>query len=240
MPDMLKIYPCLVLKGTKIYDWWRENRYRPYTTAVAANLLVEVKTRLPPWVRIMRVQRDIPAPLIVAGVKKSNLRQIALRRLADQGLRCRCIRCREVGLRHLHGAENPEPNEVALVTREYEASDGREFFISAEAPLTETLIGHVRLRLPSHHAHRPEIGCGDAAIIRELRVHGPLLHLGAHNADAWQHRGYGQTLLREAERVAFDQGGRRVILANSGLGVKPYFRRKGYSDSGPYMAKSLR
>jgi elongator complex protein 3 len=240
MPDMLKIYPCLVLKGTKIYDWWRENQYRPYTTAVAAELLVEVKQRLPPWVRIMRVQRDIPAPLIVAGVKKSNLRQLVLNRLGDQGLRCRCIRCREVGHRHLHGVEKPEPDAVDIVTREYEASDGREFFISAEVPLTEALIGYVRLRVPSHQAHRPEIASEDAAIIRALRVYGPLLHLGTHNVNAWQHRGYGQTLLSEAERVALDQEGRRTILVNSGLGVKEYFRRRGYSEVGSFMTKRLR
>ncbi|MEM2914459.1 MAG: tRNA uridine(34) 5-carboxymethylaminomethyl modification radical SAM/GNAT enzyme Elp3, partial [Candidatus Bathyarchaeia archaeon] len=26
-PDMLKIYPCLVIKDTKIYDWWRRGVY---------------------------------------------------------------------------------------------------------------------------------------------------------------------------------------------------------------------
>jgi elongator complex protein 3 len=129
---------------------------------------------------------------------------------------------------------------VDIVTREYEASDGQELFISAEVPPTETLIGYVRLRLPSHRAHRPEIASEDTAIIRELRVYGPLLHLGAHSTDAWQHRGYGRTLLREAERLALNQNGRRKILVNSGLGVKAYFRRWGYSEAGPFMAKRLR
>ena len=140
----------------------------------------------------------------------------------------------------MRGEENPEPDAVEIVTREYEASDGREFFISAEVPLTEILIGYVRLRFPSHHAHRTEIASEDTAIIRELRVYGPLLHLGDHDEDAWQHRGYGQILLREAERLALEQKGRRKILVNSGLGAKAYFRRWGFSEAGPFMMKRLR
>ncbi|MEM2454987.1 MAG: tRNA uridine(34) 5-carboxymethylaminomethyl modification radical SAM/GNAT enzyme Elp3, partial [Candidatus Bathyarchaeia archaeon] len=100
-PDMLKIYPCLVVKGTKVYDWWVKGLYKPYTTEEAAKLIAEVKKIIPEWVRIMRVQRDIPAYMIEAGSKSSNLREIALRMLRDEGLRCRCIRCREVGHRWL-------------------------------------------------------------------------------------------------------------------------------------------
>jgi len=77
-PDMIKIYPCLVLKGTKAYEWWIQGKYQPYTTEEAAQLVFEVKKIVPPWVRIMRVQRDIPAFLIEAGVDKGNLRQMVL------------------------------------------------------------------------------------------------------------------------------------------------------------------
>ena len=30
-PDMLKIYPCLVTKGSELYDMWNEGTYSPYT-----------------------------------------------------------------------------------------------------------------------------------------------------------------------------------------------------------------
>src|SRR3990170_1772904 len=53
MPDMIKIYPCLVLKDTKAYEWWRKGDYKPYTTEEAARLIVEIKKTVPPWVRIM-------------------------------------------------------------------------------------------------------------------------------------------------------------------------------------------
>src|SRR4030042_6214622 len=98
-PDMIKIYPCLVMEGTKTHDWFQAGNYTPYSTEEAANLIAQIKKTLPPWVRVMRVQRDIPARLIVAGVDKSNLRQLVQRKLADQGDKCGCIRCREVGQR---------------------------------------------------------------------------------------------------------------------------------------------
>src|SRR5690606_2126573 len=98
-PDMIKIYPCLVIKGTKAHQWWTEGKYTPYTTEEASELISQLKKDVPHWVRIMRVQRDIPAQLILAGVKKSNLRQLVQKKLSDRGERCRCIRCREVGHR---------------------------------------------------------------------------------------------------------------------------------------------
>lgn len=44
---------------------------------------------VPPWVRIYRIQRDIPMPLVTSGVEKGNLRELALARMAALGLRCR-------------------------------------------------------------------------------------------------------------------------------------------------------
>ena len=70
-PDMIKIYPCLVIDGTKTHQWYEQGTYKPYSTAEASSLIADVKRIIPPWIRIMRVQRDIPARLIVAGVKKA-------------------------------------------------------------------------------------------------------------------------------------------------------------------------
>ena len=63
-PDMLKIYPCLVIEGSKLYELWQNGDFKPYTTEEAVNLIVEIKKFLPKWVRTMRIQRDIPSPLI--------------------------------------------------------------------------------------------------------------------------------------------------------------------------------
>jgi len=238
-PDMIKIYPCLVLKGTKAYDWFVRGDYRPYTTEEAASLIVEVKKMVPPWVRIMRVQRDIPAPLIVAGVKMSNLRQLVQQKLKEQGLRCRCIRCREVGHRLLAEGVKPNPEKVEILTARYEASDGEEIFISAEDTENDVLIGYLRLRIPSEKAHRPEIRAEPCSIIRELHVYGPVVPVGKKMPRAWQHKGYGSALLAEAERITRQEYGFKKILVISALGTKQYYKRFGYTYDGPYMSKIL-
>ncbi len=239
-PDMIKIYPCLVLKDTKAYEWYVRGEYRPYTDEEAARLIVEVKKMVPPWIRIMRVQRDIPAPLIVAGVKRSNLRQLVQQKLKEQGLRCRCIRCREVGHRLLTDSVKPDPEKVKILTTYYEASEGREIFISAEDTKNDVLIGYLRLRIPSEKAHRPEIKAELCSIIRELHVYGPLVPVGTHMPKAWQHKGYGAVLLSEAERITRQEYGFKKILVISALGTKQYYKRFGYTYYGPYMSKSLK
>jgi elongator complex protein 3 len=238
-PDMIKLYPCLVIKGTKVYDWWKKGEYRPYTTEEAAQLIAEVKKFVPPWVRIMRVQRDIPANLIEAGVKLSNLRQIALEKLEAEGMRCRCIRCREVGHRWLKDKVKPDPDKIEVRTVTEEASGGKELFISAEDPTNDVLVGYVRLRVPSEKATRPEIVPETTAIVRELRVYGPLVPVGKHVAGAWQHKGYGSILLSEAERIAIEEYSRTKIVVTSALGTKQYYKQFGYSYDGPYVSKRL-
>jgi elongator complex protein 3 len=236
-PDMLKIYPCLVLRSAEIYRWWKRGQYKPYTVEEATNLLVEIKRRLPPWIRVMRIQRDIPAKLIVAGVKKGNLRQIVQRELDRRGLKCRCIRCREVGHRMLDGF-TPHFEDLRIITQKYDATEGNEQFISVEDEKNDVIIGYLRLRFPSSQAHRPEVKAQETAIVRELHVYGPLVPLELHNDHAWQHRGYGTLLLQTAERASLTNGRRRVLIT-SAIGVRQYFEKLGYHQSGPYMEKVL-
>jgi elongator complex protein 3 len=238
-PDMIKIYPCLVIANTKAYGWYREGVYKPYSTEEAANLIAEVKKALPPWVRVMRVQRDIPARLIVAGVDKSNLRQLVQRKLAEHGKRCGCIRCREVGHRMAVDHVVPNLENVEILSTRYEASEGEEIFISAEDPESNVLIGYLRLRVPSAKAHRPEITVAPSAIVRELHVYGPLVPVGKRSARAWQHKGYGSILLSEAERVAREDYDLKKLLVISALGTKQYYMRFGYERDGVYVSKKL-
>jgi len=238
-PDMIKIYPCLVLKGTKAYKWYLEEKYEPYTNETAANLIVEIKKIIPHWIRIMRVQRDIPAPLIIAGVKKSNLRQLVHQKLEEQGVRCNCIRCREVGHRMLKDKVRPNPEKVEILITRYAASEGEEIFISAEDPNNDVLIGHLRLRIPSEKAHRPEVKATPCSIIRELHVYGPLVPVGKHLVKAWQHKGYGGILLSEAERISREDYDFKKVLVTSALGTKQYYLRFSYKYDGVYVSKKL-
>jgi len=133
-PDMLKIYPCLVTKGTELYNLWKSGQFDPLEGEEAVNLVAEMKKRVPEWVRIQRVQRDIPSDLIEAGVWRGNFRDIVQEKLKEQGEECKCIRCREVGHKMLKEDIEPQLEDAELLTRSYKASGGKEIFISYEDP----------------------------------------------------------------------------------------------------------
>jgi elongator complex protein 3 len=238
-PDMIKIYPCLTIAGTKAHEWYQKGTYTPYTTEEAANLIVEIKKTIPKWIRVMRVQRDIPARLILAGVKKSDLRELAQKKLKEQGFQCQCIRCREVGHRLAADNVKPDVDKIKILTQRYGASEGTEIFISAEDTENNVLLGYLRLRVPSAKAHRPEIIAEPSAIVRELHVYGPLVPVGKHSANAWQHKGFGAELLAEAERMARRDFGLKKLLVISAIGTRRYYMRFGYERDGVYVSKRL-
>jgi len=228
-PDMLKIYPTLVVKGTELYEVWKRGEYLPLTTEDAVRLIAEVKKLIPRYVRVQRIQRDIPAKLIEAGVKKSNLRQLVHRALAAEGERCHCIRCREAG------HTDRRAGDIELLEMEYPASGGKEIFLSFEDPENEVLVGYLRLRFPSPESENAEKG---RAIVRELKVLGAEVPIGEREANRYQHQGHGRALLERAEELTQENGWERLIVT-SGIGVRPYYRKLGYSRAGPYMEKVL-
>jgi elongator complex protein 3 len=236
-PDMLKIYPCLVIEGSKLYELWQNGDFKPYTTEEAVNLIVEIKKFLPKWVRTMRIQRDIPSPLIEAGVKKSNLGELVYQRLHEKDINCQCIRCREVGHQALFGL-TPELDHIKLLKEEYLAGQGQEIFLSFEDIKSDIMIGFLRLRIPSDTAHRSEVD-DETALIRELHVYGSMVPLGDKKNGSWQHRGYGDNLLANAEKTASEVYDKRKILITSGVGARNYYRKFGYETEGPYMAKLI-
>ncbi len=229
-PDMIKIYPTLVMKGTILYKLWRENRYKPYEEEEVIELIAEIKKFVPSWVRIMRVNRDIPSNMISAGVKKTNLRQIVLDLIRKRGYSCKCIRCREVGLRNKNVNKQVDVENVEIKKTIQDASHGKDIFISAETS-EDILLGFIRARIPSNN--------GGNAIIRELHVYGSVVPLGGRNTYSAQHRGLGRKLLRIAEETVRERFSVKKMKVLSGLGVKEYYRRLGYGDDGFYMSKEL-
>ncbi|RLG19869.1 tRNA uridine(34) 5-carboxymethylaminomethyl modification radical SAM/GNAT enzyme Elp3, partial [Candidatus Micrarchaeota archaeon] len=229
-PDMLKIYPCLVLEGTGLYEEWKRGEYEPYDSETAAEIIAKASKYIPPYVRIMRIQRDIPANLIAAGVKHGNLRQMVKSKRKELGIRCRCIRCREMGLRGI----GYEGQELELKRIDYRASEGTEIFLSCEHQKVDALAGFLRLRIPNR-PHRAELM--DAALIRELHVYGRALPIGERGEV--QHKGIGAGLLKEAERLAHEEFDYAKIAVISGVGVREYYRKFGYRLEGPYMVRAL-
>ncbi len=225
-PDSVKIYPTVVVPSSELYEWWRRGLYEPYDEKTLIELIARIKAMTPPWVRIIRVQRDIPSHWVAAGPKSANLRELVWRYMRERGLRCRCIRCREVGRYALWTGEVPRPEDARLVRREYEASGGLEIFLSFEDTSRDVLFGFLRLRIPSERAHRWEVD-SRTAIVRELHVYGPVVPVGEESS-WWQHRGFGSKLLAEAERIAREEFDARKILVISGVGVRRYYFARGY------------
>ncbi|UCC93426.1 MAG: tRNA uridine(34) 5-carboxymethylaminomethyl modification radical SAM/GNAT enzyme Elp3 [Thermoplasmata archaeon] len=244
-PDLLKLYPTLVMEGTELHRWWAEGKYTPLDEEGAVGILAAFKARLPPWVRVSRVERDIPSNLIAAGIRASNLRQLVADRMRADGTRCRCIRCREVGRRgperlEAFGASHEvDPDEVEVVSTVYDASGGREAFLVLELPEHDAIVGYARVRDPSGEAWRHELE--GAAVLREIRVLGEALPLGGPPGGgglSWQHRGLGRRLLEEAELTTVGWGRDRLAVT-AGMGTRGYFRTMGYSLAGPYMVRDL-
>jgi elongator complex protein 3 len=226
-PDFLKIYPTLVTPGSEIEQLYLSGGYHPYGEDELIELIAVAKSMLPEYVRLQRIQRDIPAKLIVAGSRHSNFRQLVQKRLQEQGTTCRCIRCREVGRCDTEG--EPELQELR-----YSCCGGEEFFLSTVSG--SSLVGFARLRFP---AHVFSLDTADAALLRELHIYGELVPIGTSpQRSAWQHRRFGEELLAFAEEKAVAGGYSRLAVL-SGIGVRPYYRKHGYLRRGPYMEKRI-
>jgi elongator complex protein 3 len=238
-PDMLKIYPTIVVKNTKLYEWWQAGDYAPYTNEQVVSVISDAVSEMPEYVRIQRMQRDIPLHQIEAGLNKGHLREMVHQRLKEHSQRNPTIRYREVGHFQMRSEEEIHPDNIQLVRRDYEASDGNEIFLSFEDKGLDVLFGFLRLRKPSSDVHRKELTKEPSVMIRELRVYGPVVDIGKRDRDAWQHLGLGEKLMSEAEEVGRTDLDAKQILVNSGIGVKEYYRALDFEDIGPFLTKTL-
>lgn len=231
-PDGMKLYPTLVVKGTELERWFLEGRYRPYDMEELAQLLVDIKLIIPPYVRISRLMRDIPVQFIVAGCRDLALRDALKKRMAESKQTCRCTRCREYGHRARQGMRMSVPSLRRL---DYRASGGTEIFLSFEDE-RDTLFGLLRLRIPD----RKDKSESCTSLVRELHVFGPEVPLSGYDDSAAQHKGLGKALLHEAERIACDEFHCTEMAILSGVGAKEYYRAEfGYQRQGSYMRKHM-
>ncbi|MBU0618924.1 tRNA uridine(34) 5-carboxymethylaminomethyl modification radical SAM/GNAT enzyme Elp3 [Patescibacteria group bacterium] len=231
-PDMLKIYPCVVLKEAPLYQWYKDKRYQAYRDKDLLELLVRVKTDLPRWVRLNRLIRDIPKDYIIAGTKVSNLRQVLVKEMQAQGLSCQCVRCRE--------ARNLPIKKQALSLKisQYEASGGQEYFLEF-VDVQDRLYGLLRLRLVKKNRLAGVFPVlSQAALVRELHVFGQALALEDKQKLKIQHKGLGAALLKRAETISRKNGFKKLAII-SGVGAREYYQRFGYRLEQTYMLKEL-
>jgi len=248
VPDYMKDYPCLDVDFTKLKEWKAEGKWKPYSEANEAadlkRVLIYRQSITPPWVRVNRIQRDFKeAKEGVLGFTsesiKTNLAQIVKNEAEAAGIYCQCIRCCEVG------SETYNKEHIQYNILPFTSSGAQEYFISATVPSLNRplLLGFLRLRLSSalEQSVIPEIR-GRVAMIRELHVYGRVKQVGAtsNSSDSagTQHFGLGKTLLNIAESIALDRGFNEIAVI-SGIGVRDYYRKRGYQLNGTYMIKEL-
>lgn len=76
-PDEIKFYPTSVIPNTQLYELYKQGKYKPLETEDIKKLIRETfLTVIPPYTRIKRLIRDIPANEIVAWSTITNLSQL--------------------------------------------------------------------------------------------------------------------------------------------------------------------
>lgn len=235
-PDMLKIYPCVLTKNSELYKFWKQGDWQPYDDQKLIKLLIKIKQIIPPYVRIMRLGRDIPAPNIVAGNKISNIRQEIHTLMAKKDIDCQCIRCREIK------NANYKTQNAKLVRREYDASRGKEIFLSYEDKSNNKLLAFLRLRIPSQYFSGQDHFIPvlqNAGLIREIHTYGQLVPVHKKDKSKVQHTGFGKKLVLEAEKIVKQEYKLPKLAVISGVGVRDYWRKLRYRLSDTYMIKNL-
>jgi ELP3 family radical SAM enzyme/protein acetyltransferase len=251
--DQWKIYPCETVPWTEIENWYADGLYKPYAeityqdgTNPLFELLIDVKRRVHPWVRLNRVIRDIPNSYIIGGNSNTSMRSDLIAQMTKRGLKCNCIRCREVK------SKSVDPADFEIKVREYDASDGKEYFISWEDS-ENTLLGFLRLRINSANINSfsesskipmsklqasaeylfPELkGC---SLIRELHVYGQVInHNKDNNGVGVQHIGLGKGLINKAIEITKIHGLSKISVI-SGTGVRNYYMKQGFEAANTYI-----
>jgi elongator complex protein 3 len=231
-PDEIKIYPTQLLETAPLYEYWQRGEYYPYSTDELVSLMADVKTTIPRYCRVNRVIRDIPSPHVVAGNKRSSLRQDVLAEMARRGTHCDCIRCREIRDEKIDSAS------LRLDDMVYHPAGAEEHFLSFITP-DDKIAGFLRLSLPTTDlSPAGMVDLDHAAIIREVHVYGQSLAVGAGQAGAAQHAGLGTRLLVEADRIARLKGYRRMAVI-AAVGTRPYYFDRGFERGDLYLVKDI-
>lgn len=231
-PDQIKIYPCFVNEYAELYGLYKQGLYRSYSDETLVNCIAEIKKIIPPYVRINRIMRDFPKESIASGSIRSGIRNAIKEKLHAENTECRCIRCRELGINNFNS------DNIELDIIEYDASRGKEYFISFVSHDKKTLYGFLRLRF-NYSSEIVFDELKNSSIIRELHVYGKLKNkVNESSTFSAQHNGLGGKLIQIASDITVKNGLRKISVI-SGIGVKRYYEKHGFNYEGTYMSKEL-
>ena len=241
-PDMLKVYPCMIVKGSLLYKWFIRGivKYKSYNDDELVRTIADCEREVPNYTRIIRIIRDIPADYIKSGSHRSNLREDVDKYQKERGVKQVDIRAREIRDKEII------PEDYLLTETRYETARGTEIFLQFENKRDNLLAGFLRLRLPKRDSLKRDEELVkydnlkvliDSAIVRELHVYGSLKRIGEEGTQS-QHTGMGKRLLARAEEIARENGYKKMSII-SGVGVREYYKKRGYNLEGTYMVKEI-
>lgn len=228
--DQWKVYPTSVVPWSVLEEWYKKGKYKPYTNEELMDVLIEMKRKVHNRIRLIRIVRDINDHYIMGGCSITHMRQLLHKRLEQEQQFCKCIRCRSAKTSDIDVC-------YKMKLDRFDASDGIEYFISYVSNDEKVLYGFCRLRLPSKDAEQLD-EIRHCALIRELHVYSPLTKVNdtVGNDNSVQHKGFGKRLLTQAERIASYHGYTKNAVI-SGVGVRNYYRKRGYTLKNTYMIK---
>ncbi len=226
-PDMIKIYPCIVVENTELYEWVKAGKFKPYSDKQLIKIIKQFKTEVPCYARISRLIRDIPCHHIKAGNMITNLRQVIQAEMAAENKKCHCLRCREVG--HQINLDWKK-EKVKFFIDQYESSGGQEYFLSYEDAKRDAVLAFCRLRIDANGVY--------PSFIRELHTYGQSVEIAEKEKGASQHIGYGKKLMQTAFKIC-KQNKIKKLAVISGVGVRAYYKKLGFKLENTYMVRNL-
>lgn len=212
LPDEVKLYPCCLVESARLTDCYEARPLAPLHRGRARGVLVQDVLATPPWTRISRMIRDISATDILAGNKKTNLRQVVEAAVDATGETVAEIRSREISV------EGATVGDLSLQTIAYQTATTEERFLEWITPENK-IAGFCRLSLPTalprdtaNESSPPPIkseqseargssfaspSAPQEAMIREVHVYGKVAALH-RTGEGTQHLGLGRALVEEA------------------------------------------
>lgn len=227
-PDQIKIYPCQVLKGAQLADWYAKGKYKPYSKEIIQKLIIEIMRLIPNYCRVMRVMREIPPEYLIAGTTRIDLRKDIEEEIKKKKYKINEIRFREIGfaVRDLKPGKKLD-DKIKLKTTKYQTEQGTEYFLEF-INKNNILFGLLRLRIENN-----------LGIVRELHVYGQALGIGEKAGKGIsQHKGLGKKLMAEAEKLT-KKSKCKTLAVISGVGVREYYKKLGYKLNNNYMVKTI-
>lgn len=254
--DQWKIYPTSVLEFTKIKEWYDAGTYKPYAEThfqEFLDLLAYVMLKIPPWIRVNRVQRDFPGNYIEGGNKVTNLRQVLDIKTLNKSKEIRSMEVK-FNIKNI--------NNARLVRIDYDSSDGKEIFLSHKSCSCsfcwkyylfrfinlfwknsyfygcgneDTIYSFLRLRIcKNNYDNCFSESMRNNGKIRELHVYGTKTATYDKTNNYVQHHGFGKKLLSTAENISKNYGCNGTCII-AGVGTRNYYRKFGYEI--PYNEK---